>query len=243
MKATIFMIPGSHPSVAAVLMLEHKGIGYRRVDLVPAVHRLVLRAVGFPGVTVPAMRLDGQRLQGSRTISRALDALQPEPPLFPSDPARRAAVEEAEAWGDEVLQDVSRRLIWAALKRDRSAIGSFLEGARLGIPSGLAARTSSPVVALSARLNRASNEAAKADLARLPSLLDRIDALIGAGVLGGPERNAADFQIAPSVRLLMTFDDLRPAVEARPAGQHALAVVPSFPGRIAPVFPPDWLRR
>ena len=33
----------------------------------------------------------------------------------------------------------------------------------------------------------------------------------------------------------------RTAPERRPAGAHAQAVVPRFPGRIGPVFPPEWL--
>jgi glutathione S-transferase len=241
MAATLFSIPGSHPSMAARLMLERKGIEYRRVDLVAAVHRVVLRAAGFRGRTVPALRIEGQRLQGSRTIARALDALQPEPPLFPSDPERRATVEQVEAWGDEVLQPVARRLVWGALKRDHSTIESYLEGARLGVPTGLAARTAAPIVALSARLNRARDDAVRADLAVLPELLDRVDGWVEDGVLGGGEPNAADYQVATSVRLLLTLDDLRPAIEARPAGRLALAVVPDFPGRVVPVFPPDWL--
>jgi hypothetical protein len=32
MRATLFAVPASHPSLAAQLMLEHKGIDYRRVD-------------------------------------------------------------------------------------------------------------------------------------------------------------------------------------------------------------------
>jgi glutathione S-transferase len=221
-KGTLYVLPASHPSVAAALMLEHKGIEYRRVDLVSVVHRAALRALGFQGVTVPALKLDGQRLQGSRTISRALDALQPDPPLFPRDPEGRVAVERAEAWGDEVLQPVPRRLAWNALKRDRSTIESFLEGARLPMPTSVAAKTAPPIVLAAARLNRASDEAVRADLQSLPRLLDRVDELIGDGTIGGSERNAADFQIATSVRLLMTMDDLRGAVEHRPAGRHAL---------------------
>ena len=58
-----------------------------------------------------------------------------------------------------------------------------------------------------------------------------MDAWIDEGLLGGPEPNAADFQIATSLRLLMTLDDVRPAVEARPAGRLAREVVPEFPGR------------
>jgi glutathione S-transferase len=239
--ATLFVVPGSHPSLGARLMLEHKGIPYRRIDLIPALHRPVLRAAGFKAGTVPALKLEGSRLQGSRTISRALDALKPEPRLFPEEVARRAAVERAEAWGDEVLQAPVRRLSWVALKRDRSSIESFLEGARLGIPTGVAVRTSPPVVALAARLNRASDEAARTDLEALPAMLDQVDSWMEEGILGGSERNAADFQIAPSLRLLSCFDDLSPAIEGRPAGRLAHEVAPELPGRVPPVFPSAWL--
>jgi glutathione S-transferase len=235
------MVPGSHPSVAAALMLESKGIDYRRIDFAPAVHRVALRAVGFRGRTVPALRIDGRRIQGSRQIARALDEMRPEPPLFPADANARRRVEEAEGWGDEVLQPLARRLAWAALKRDRSTIGSFLEGARLGLPTGLAVRTAPPLIHMAARLNEATDEAARADLAALPAHLDRVDAWIDEGRLGGPEPNAADFQIATSVRLLMTLDDVRPAIEGRPAGRLAREVVPEFPGRANAVFPADWL--
>jgi glutathione S-transferase len=239
--ATLFMVPGSHPSVAAALMLERKGIDFRRVDFAPAVHRVALRVVGFRGRTVPALRIEGRRVQGSRAISRALDELKPEPPLFPSEPAQREAVERAEEWGDEVLQPLARRLTWAALKRDRSTLGTFLEGARLGLPKGLAVRTAPPLVVLSARLNEATDERARADLAALPGHLDRVDAWIEEGVLGGSDPNAADFQIGTSLRLLMALDDVRPAIEDRPAGRTATKVVPSFPGRANAVLPADWL--
>jgi glutathione S-transferase len=241
MTATLFVIPASHPSAAARLMLERKGIEYRRIALLPVIHRGVLKAAGFGGVTVPALRLDGQRLQGSRTISRALDALQPEPPLFPRDRDAREAVERAEALGDEVYQPAGRRIAWAALRRDHSTIGTFLEGARLGIPTGLAARTSPPIVALASRLNRATDDAVRLDLERLPGWLERIEEWIGEGVLGGEEPNAADYQIATCTRLLMCQDDLRPVLEARPAGRHALEIVGDFPGRVPPVFPAGWL--
>lgn len=68
-----------------------------------------------------------------------------------------------------------------------------------------------------------------------------MDSLIADGVIAGEELGAADFQIAPSVRLLMAFEDLRPVIEARPAGRHALRVVPRYAGRMPPVFPADWL--
>ena len=241
MKNTLLAVPASHPSLAAELMLRRKRIDFERIDLVPGLHRPIVRAIGFPEGTVPALVIDRQRLQGTRTIARALDLLAPDPPLFPRERERREPVERAELWGDLVLQPLARRLAWAALRRDRSGIESLLEGARLGIPQRLAVLTSPPVIRLAARLNRAGDRSARRDLASLPGALASVDELVGRGVVGSPEPNAADFQLATSVRLLMTLDDLRPAIEARPAGRLALDVVPSFPGRIPPVFPAEWL--
>ncbi len=241
MKARLFTIPASHPGWTARLLLERKGIPYSRIDLVAVVSKPILRAAGFPGVTVPALRIDGTKIQGSREIARELDRLVPDPPLFPADAAARAKVEEAEAWGDEVLQDVARRLIWNLLSRDRSSIQSYLEGAKLGLPVSLAAKTAPPIAKASAHFNKADDAHAIADLAALPALIDRIDGYIADGVIGGGEPNAADFQIAPSVALLMTMDDIRPFVEGRPAGDLARRIVPGFPGHTKPGFPDGWL--
>jgi glutathione S-transferase len=241
MTATLYVIPGSHPSMAVRLMLEHKGIEYRRVDLMPVIARAVLKALRFPGITVPALKLDGRRIQPSVQITRELDRLRPEPPLFPGDPERRSAVEEIERWEDEPLQEMTRRILWNAIKRDRSAIGSYAEGARLGIPIGLAVKTAAPIIAAEVRLNHATDEAVRSDLAGLPGALERIDDWIEEGVLGGDTPNAADFQIAASLRLLITLDDVRAAIEERPAGELAARIVPEFPGRVGPVFPAAWL--
>ena len=239
--ATLYVIPGSHPAMTARLMLERKGIDYKRVDLMPVVSKAALRAFGFPGITVPALKIRGEKVQGSREIARALDRIQPDPPLFPSDPAERTAVEEAERFGDEDLQPAARRMLWWSLRRDRAPLESFSTGARLGIPIGLAVKTAAPIVAASARLNQATDENVRSDLAALPGLLARVDDYIAAGTLGGEELNAGDLQVATSLRLMMTLDDLRPLISARPAGELAFRAVPEYPGRVPPILPDAWL--
>jgi len=236
MRATLFGIPASHPTLAGQLMLEHKGLDYRRIDLVAGAHRAILRALGFPGKTVPAIRLDGARLQGTTEIALALDALIPEKPLFPRDAERRREVVEAEAWGNEVLQPVPRRLVWNGLGRDRSELRTYLEGARLGIPMPVAARVAPPIARLARRLNRATDENVQRDLAALPGMIDRVDQLIGRGVIGAAERNAADYQIATSISFLLTMDDFRPMIEGRPAEQLAREIVKDQPGHLPRVF-------
>ena len=241
MTATLFGVPASHPTLAAELMLRHKAIAYRRIDLAAGLHRGILRAFGYGGITVPALRLDGARVQGTKPIALALDALAPEAPLLPADPDRRAAVEAAEAWGDELLQPVPRRIIWASLKREHSTIGSYLEGSRTGMPMPVARRAALPLIPVAAHINKATEDNVRRDLAALPGLIEHVDGLIADGTLGGPERNVADYQIATSVSLLLTMEDLRPYIEGHPAEKHARAVVQRQPGRLPPALPADWL--
>ncbi|MGH2925462.1 MAG: glutathione S-transferase family protein [Solirubrobacterales bacterium] len=200
-----------------------------------------MKALRFPSNTVPSLAIGGRRLTGSREIAAELDRLCPDPPLYPSDGSARVSVEKAESWGEEVLQPAVRRISWNILKRDRSALASYAEGARLGVPIGLAIKTAAPIVAAANRMNGAGDDAVRADLAALPGWLNRIDDWIAEGVLGSEPPNAADLQIAASLCLAMTFEDLRPEIEGRPAGELAARAIPDFPGRAGPVLPQAWL--
>jgi glutathione S-transferase len=76
----------------------------------------------------------------------------------------------------------------------------------------------------------------------LPAALDHVDGLIADGVIGGKEPNAADFQIGTSVRVLMTYDDLAPAIEGRPAAKHAAALMAHYPSHVpAGYLPEGWV--
>jgi glutathione S-transferase len=222
-------------------MLELKGIEYRRIDLMPVISRAALRVLRYPSNTVPSLEIGGVKVTGSRAIAKELDRLRPEPPLYPADPERRTAVEEAERWGEEVLQPAVRRIMWNVLKRDREPLRTYAEGARLGIPVGVAVKTAAPIVAAASRMNSADDQHVRSDLASLPGWLQRIDDWIAEGVLGGDPPNAADLQIGASLRLAMTLDDLRPAIAGRPAGEMAVRAIPEFPGQAGPVLPPAWL--
>jgi glutathione S-transferase len=243
MKVRLYSLPGSHPTMAVRAMLGYKGIDYRRTDLIPFLAKVILRRLlGFPRNTVPAIKIDGRKVQGSREITRELDRMRPDPPLFPGDPDKRLAVEEAERWGEKELQHPVRQIVLWVTQADGASIRSYMEGSRLGMPVGLAARLAPPLVAAGVRVNEASNEAVRANLAGLGSMLQRVDDWIEAGVLDGEELNAADFQIGASLRLLMTLQDLQPLIESRPAGQLARRAIPDYPGDAPPVLPPAWLQ-
>ena len=240
MPAKLYGLTLSHPSNAALLMLERKGIEHEVKSLFPGAHPAQLRLAGFRGGTVPGLKIDGRRVQGSLNISRALDELQAEPCLFPSDPDQRRAVEEAEAWGEGELQPVPRRMFrWGASRRQSMRVWMVRD---MGMPApDLMARAQKPLAHAFARMAEVSDERVRADIAALPALLDHVDGLIAAGVIGGAEPNAADFQIGTTVRVFLAFDDIRPLVEGRPAGELAMGLLPRYPGPIPPFLPPEWL--
>lgn len=232
MTVTLYWFELSNPGQAVRLMLERKGIAYETKDLLPGLHRLQVRLAGFPAATVPAVKIDGRRVQGSLRISRALEELRPDPPLLPS-----AAVEEAEAWGEAVLQPVTGRVFHWALARDPE-LREWL-ARESGVPAARAlARVTGPVARAFDR--SATDEAIRRDLAELPAMLDRVDDLIAAGTIGTDEPNAADFQIATTVREVMSYTGLRHLVSGRPAAELAMRILPEW--QESPVRAPALLR-
>lgn len=232
MSHTLYVIHGSHPCITAERALQLKGQPYRIHEMAPALH-VPEQWLRFRKPTVPALVLgNGEKIVGSRAIVHRLDQLVPEPPLLPEDPPARARVLEAEQWGDEVLQPVPRRVVWTGVCARPDALASYSEGSRLPLP-GFVQRLAAPRIARVARWrNRGGEAQARKDLAALPAQLDQVDAWIAEGVLGGPEPNAADLQIAPSIGLLATMDDVVPLLDGRPCLALARRLFPSRPGRL-----------
>ena len=240
MTAKLYSLLLSHPARASRLMLELKGIEADVVDLIPGMHPVQLRAARFRGGTVPALKVDGTRVQGSVPISHFLEDLEPQPPLFPAGPKPRQAVEEAEAWGERELQPVPRRIFRWGTVRDRGLRRWVAELS--GIPAPDAAATlNAPVARRFARLSEASDERVRADLEALPAMLDRVDGWIAEGTLGGAQVNAADCQIASTVRVLLAYEDLQLMLRDRPSAELATRLFPDYPEPIPLRLPAGWI--
>ena len=236
---TLYVIPGSHACRSAMLMLEHKQVPYRRVDIVTLLHPLVVRLRGFEAGgqtrsaggrhtfglrlgdrlgTVPALAANGHRISTNYGIARFLDDRHPEPPLFPADPERRAVVEEAERWANETLQMEARRIAAGGILRDPAAFARSTGGGRLGYLLYRRALTRRLIIPPIVRWVFAAGPRAERELlAELPGMLDRIDRWIADGVLGGTELNAADFMVAPSLALILYRPDLMGLFMSHPA--------------------------
>lgn len=221
MPARLYVVHGSHPCLTVEKAFALKGLPYKKVELPASTQPLVMKLL-FGGRTVPGVKFDdGAKVQGSRAILRALEDRVASPPLY-AGPAGAEAILEAERWGDEVLQSVPRTLLWEAFTKRRSAMHGFQEGASSPkLPKPVVIAASYAVLPVERKLNDVSDETVRADLAALPGLLDRVDAYISEGVLDGERPNAADLQIAPTLRLLYAMDDVRPLIEGRPAEAFA----------------------
>jgi glutathione S-transferase len=211
----LYTIPGSHACRATILMLEHKGITWRERVLAPGVQTTTMKLRGFPGRTVPALRLNGERVQTNRDIARFLDRLRPEPPLVPA--GREGEVEEAERFIDGLLQPLARRLVLAAGRRDPALLANHADSGRLGAllaPSRWRRRLA---VWGAHRYFGIHGRVETLDLVALPGALDHVDSLVSAGTLNGAELNAADFQAGPCLALIGYRLDVHDVVASRPS--------------------------
>jgi len=232
MATRIYVIPVSNPSAAGAAMVRHKRIPHRVVTVMPGLHPVLVRLAGFDRHTVPALEMDGTKVQGSRDIARFLDRLAPDPPLFPRDPAARDRVEEAERWGERMLQPVPRRLFRYLMLTQQSA-RLWMGTEVMGLPGAPAlVPFFMPAIRRLAEISHADEARVRTTIAGVPAVLDRVDALIAEGTIGGATPNAADFQILSSVRVLLEFEDLRHLVEGRACARAARLLFPDWAGPI-----------
>jgi glutathione S-transferase len=226
----LYVTPLSTSSATGRALLAHKRIAHRLVTLPAGPHGDLLRLAGFSRPTVPAAEIEGRSLQGTLEISRAVEELQPELPLFGADPAERERIERAELWGEAELQPLPRRIFRYCLLHD-PALRRWVATEVAGVPAA-SAELLRPLIGRLAKRSGAEREAARRGMAALPSLLDHADELIADGTIGGPQRNAADLQIFTSIRVLLEFDGLAQLVHGRPCAAASRRVYPSWIGPI-----------
>jgi glutathione S-transferase len=218
--------------------LQLKGLEFERVDFQPGRHGEEMQSIyGQGATTVPGLLIDDEPVHGSRAILARLEEIAPDPPLFPAD--RAETVREAERWGDEELQDLGRRLPWAALYFRPEAMGTFAGAGPLDGPgTDFAMR----FVRGTWKYHGITAERLAGDLAGLPEKIDRIDALADEGVVDGDQATAADLQIGATIRVLLTVGDLQPLIAGRAAERIARRWFPEYPGEVpAGAYPAGWV--
>jgi glutathione S-transferase len=238
MTPTLVMhaVPPSHPCMTVEAAIKLKGLPYERIDFsMSGEHPERMQEIyGEGNSTVPGLLLDGEAVHGSRAILARLEQIAPEPALYPSEQVR-----EAERWGDEELQDLGRRLPWAAMHFRPELMGVFAGGEPLdGAGTDFAMR----FVRAAWRYHKISAERLQSDLAGLPAKLEHVETLASEGVIGGEQPNAADLQIGATIRVLLPVGDLRALLGGTAAEEIALRLFPAYPGDVpAGTYPAGWV--
>src|SRR6195952_3745441 len=227
-RLVVPLLPPSHPCATVEAALRLKGLEYERVELQAGYHpEEMQRIYGEGNGTVPGMLIDDEPVHGSNTILERLEALAPEPALFPD--GLGDAVPAAARWGDEELQDLGRRLPWGALHFRPEAMGTFAGGEPL---DGAGTDFAIGYVRASWRYHKITAARLHEDLAGLEAKLAHIEQLAEEGTIGGKQPNAADLQIGATLRVLLTLGDLLPLLGASAGERIARELFPEYPGDV-----------
>jgi glutathione S-transferase len=237
MPARLYLFELSHPSQMARIALQMKGVPFEERELPAGFQPALLRLSGFQRGTVPALKLeDGRRLQSTLEITRVLDELSPGAPVLHPSPE----VTEVEHWAERELQMSPRRMFrWAAVRQFE--VREWVNRLN-GLPApSLGARLATPIAKSMANKVGADDAKVQEELRLLPERLDRVDALLASGLIGGETLNAADLQVGCSVRALLALPQVAPFIAGRPAEAHARRVLPETPEPVPLHLPEAWL--
>jgi glutathione S-transferase len=108
MDLRVHRVPFSTNVERVALAAAHKGIAVEWVDHDPA-DRSAIRALSGQDF-VPVAELDGQVIVDSPVILRELERRVPDPPLWPTDPARRAEADVFVDWFNRVWKVAPNRM-------------------------------------------------------------------------------------------------------------------------------------
>lgn len=139
----VYRIPFSTNVERVSLALAHKGLDVEWIDLDPADRSPVEDVSGQS--LVPVLLDDGRVVADSTAILRYLEELEPAPPLFPSDEARRAELDVFLDWFNRVWKRPPNEIEAERAKSDLDAalvdeLGRELTGSRDLFESMLADR-------------------------------------------------------------------------------------------------------
>lgn len=237
-EITVHVIPASHPCRTVLEAVRLKRVEHELVVLGPGEHNAVIEDIYGEGKqTAPGVTIDGRSAHGSRAALALLEQAVPEPALYPQE--RGEEIREAERWGDEELQDLGRWFTWGTLQFRPEYFATYSGGEVLDpVGTDYAIR----FIRAAWRYHDLSAARLAEGLAGFPAKLDRVDELIGSGLLDGEQPNAADLQIGATIRIILTVADIAPLIAGRPAERMARRWFPDYDGLVPPnALPEGWV--
>jgi len=197
----------SHYNEKARWALDYKGIAHVRKAPMPGLHgAYALGVTRGAQRRLPVLVIDGRRIGDSTAIIEALEAYQPEPPLYPADAAERARALELEDYFDENLAPAVRSFGWFHTLDDPDRVAGALF---TNDPHGTSARVMRRITPLLRPALRMDYHVTPADTERavvqIRAAMDRVESeLQPSGYLVGDRFSVADLTGAALFTPLMS---------------------------------------
>ncbi len=203
----LHQFPYSHYNEKARWALDWKGIAHERVDYLPGPHAPQMQRLSGQ-MQVPVLQIGERTIAGSAAIIDALENLQPEPSLYPSDPVLRERALALQRHFDAEVGPRVRRALFSVLLREPAYVCRVFAGRR-SAPVRAAYRALFPVTrqvmgrSMSIFDAREVAEAFEATRAAL----DLVASSVGpSGQLVGDRFSVADLTAAANLALLVRPD-------------------------------------
>ncbi len=115
----LYQFEMSHYTEKVRLILDYKGLEYRKIEVTPGLGQLEL--VRLSGQRqVPVLKDGSEIIADSTAIAEYLEQQYPEKPIIPSDPKQRGLCLLMEQWADESIGLNARKCLIGAIGQDPS---------------------------------------------------------------------------------------------------------------------------
>ncbi len=188
------------------LILDYKGLAYRKIEVTPGIGQLELLHLSGQRM-VPVLKDGNLFIPDSTAIAKYLDQHYPDRPLLPTDVKQRALCLILEEWADELIGTKSRKVLLGSISQDQNFRAALLPASTpdlikilvQSVPSDLLT-TLGLGLGLSPESLKGANESIKQALEALCFLLQDSPYLVGE------QPTLADFTVA-GLSLLLKFPD------------------------------------
>ncbi|MBR8839024.1 MAG: glutathione S-transferase family protein [Stigonema ocellatum SAG 48.90 = DSM 106950] len=212
------------------LLLDYKGLAYRKIEVTPGVGQVELfRLTGQK--QVPVLKDGNKYIVDSTEIAKYLDFQYPERPLIPLDSKQRGLCLMIEEWADESIGIKGRKALFSAISQDQNFRKSLLPTATPDILKILVQEVPNDVLKFLGFGVGYTPDVVRSAIADLKQDLEALTLLLAdSPYLVGDSPTLADFAVA-GLSILLKFPDgpyLDLPVTLRGKGVPGLADNPAY---------------
>jgi glutathione S-transferase len=121
----LYQFEMSHYVEKVRLILDYKGLAYRKIEVTPGIGQLDLMKMSGQR-QVPVLKDGNEVIADSTAIAEYLEKTYPDKPIIPTDPKQRGLCLMMEQWADESIGLNARKAMIGAMNQNQSFRTAFL---------------------------------------------------------------------------------------------------------------------